>query len=286
MGYLTTQILNGISFGMLLFLVAAGFTIIFGLMRILNMAHGSFYLLGGYIGLSIALRTNNFLLAIIVGALSIGIVGVLMQYLLLQRNFSREIGAQVLLTIGVVFIFADLCLWIWGGTGLMIEKPEIFGASIHMGSTLTFPIYRLFVILVGVIVGILLWWFQERTKYGAIIRAGVDDREMSQGMGINIYRVNLLVFAMGALLAGFGGVIGSPVMGLYPGLDWEILIFAVVVVIIGGAGSLKGSFVGALLVGLANVFSVAFLPELSYFIIFAPMIVVLAIRPTGLFGTR
>ncbi len=283
MEFIAIQFLNGASFGMLLFLVAAGFTITYGLMRFLNLAHGSFYALGGYIGYGIARYTGNFFLGIVAGAVAIGILGMLLQYGLFQRNFAQRPSAQVLLTFGLIFIIADLTLWGWGGFVVTVPKPEIFKPSIHLGG-IVFPLYRLVVLMIGLIVAAFLWWFQERTKYGAIVRAGVNDREMSKGIGINITRVNVLVFGMGALLAGLGGVIGGPFIGLYRNIEFETLLLAMVVVIIGGVGSLKGAFVGALIIGLAYAFGSALVPELSMFIIFGTMALVLAIKPTGLFG--
>jgi branched-chain amino acid transport system permease protein len=285
MTFFVTQTINGLVFGMLLFLLAAGLTLMLGVMRIVNLAHGSYYLLGGYIGFSIAQYTGNFLLACLGGLLATGIVGIFTYRVILQQRFARDVLSQVLVTFGMLFIFADLCKSIWGRVPLAIPKPEMLQASIHLGG-IVFPIYRLIVIVIGIMVILFLWWFQERTKYGAIIRAGVDDEEMTEGIGINISLLKTLVFGLGALLAGFAGVVGGPFVGLYIGLDLEILLLAFVVVIIGGMGSLAGALVGALLIGLLDSFGKSLLPELSIFTIFAAMFIVLAIKPTGLFGTK
>jgi branched-chain amino acid transport system permease protein len=285
MAFVLTQTINGVVFGMLLFLLAAGLTLMLGTMRIVNLAHGSFYLLGGYIGYTVAQRTHNFFLACLAGLFSIGILGILTYKTVLEKRFAKETLAQVLLTFGMLLIISDVCRWIWGGNPLAIPKPEVLQGTIYLGSIVV-PVYRLAVIVIGGVILLFLWWFQERTKYGAIVRAGVDDAEMAQGIGINISLVKTLVFSMGALLAGLAGVIGGPFVGLSVGLDIEILLLAIVVVIIGGMGSLRGALVGALLIGLIDSFGKSLLPELSIFTLFAAMVVVLAIRPSGLFGTK
>lgn len=282
MAFWIIQILNGLSFSMMLFLIAAGFTLVFGLMKIINIAHGSFYLLGAYIGLTILRTTGSFLLATIASSIAAAVVGIAMQSLFLRRFYMKELQ-QVLLTFGFVLIIADVCLWIWGGTPLALPKPSIFKGSIWIGGVV-FPTYRLLVILIGVIIAVGLWIFQEKTKFGAIVRAGVDDEEMLRGSGINIQRVFAGVFGLGALLAGIGGVIGGPFVGVFPGVDVWILLLALVVVIIGGMGSLKGAFVGSLFVGLIDNFGKALFPEFSLFTLFAPMVIILAIKPTGIFG--
>jgi branched-chain amino acid transport system permease protein len=285
MAFVLTQTINGVVFGMLLFLLAAGLTLMLGTMRIVNLAHGSFYLLGGYVGYTVAQRTQSFFLACLAGLLSIAILGVVTYKTVLEKRFARETLAQVLLTFGMLLIISDVCRWIWGGNPLAIPKPPLLQGTIYLGSIVV-PYYRLAVIIIGVVILLFLWWFQEKTKYGAIVRAGVDDTEMAQGIGINISLVKTLVFGMGALLAGLAGVIGGPFVGLSVGLDIDILLLAIVVVIIGGMGSLRGALVGALLIGLIDSFGKSLLPELSIFTLFAAMVVVLAIRPSGLFGTK
>ena len=285
MAFFITQTINGVVFGMLLFLLAAGLTLMLGIMRIVNLAHGSYYLLGGYIGFSIAKHTNNFFLACLGGLLAIWILGTFTYKVILKKRFAREALAQVLITFGMFLIISDLCRWIWGGSPLAIPKPEMLQGSIYVGK-IVLPIYRLAVIIIGGMILIFLWWFQERTKYGAIVRAGVDDEEITQSIGINISFVKTLIFGMGALLAGFAGVVGGPFVGLSTGLDIEILLLAIVVVIIGGMGSLRGAFAGALLIGLIDSFGKSLFPELSIFTEFAAMVIVLAIKPSGLFGIK
>ena len=285
MGFFISQAINGVVFGMLLFLLAAGLTLILGTMRIVNLAHGSFYLFGGYLGYSIFKYTGSFVLACAGGIVAIALLGILTYKVLLERRFARETLAQVLITLGMLSIISDVCRWIWGGSPLSIPKPSVLDGNIDLGYAIL-PVYRLTVIIIGFLIFLFLWWFLERTKYGAIVRAGVDDEEMAQAIGINIFVVKALIFSMGALMAGFAGVVGAPFIGMSPGLDLEILPLAIVVIIIGGMGSLWGALTGALIIGLVDAFGKSLLPELSIFTIFAAMVVVLALRPGGLFGTR
>ncbi len=276
------QGLNGISFGLLLFLLASGLTLIFGLMRVANIAHGSYYLLGAYVGLSVMRWTHVFPLAILAGGAAVAVVGIMMQWWFLAR-FHQQTLAQVLLTMGFAFIFSDQALLLWGGDPQSVPVPPVLSGTLLLGP-IYFPAYRLFVIAVGMLVYLGLWALQEKTRVGATIRAAVDDAEMAGGLGINVWKVFTGVFALGAFLAAAGGVIGGAFLSIYPGADFDVLPLAFVVVIVGGLGSLKGALVGSLLVGLLDNFGKALFPELSYFTLFAPMAVILAIRPTGLFG--
>ena len=279
------QLLNGLSFGMLLFLLAAGLSLIFGLMRILNLAHGSYYLLGAYVALSVVQTTESLVAGALVGMATVAVLGVVMERLFLRRLPQHEELPQALLTFGFLLVVGDLSLWIWGGTPQSLPKPEMLSASVRLGP-LVFPSYRLFLIGFGAVVGTALWYLQERTRLGAMVRASVDDAEMAQGTGINVSVLSTAVFGLGAALAALGGILAGPVLGIYPGADFEVLLLAFVVVIIGGLGSLKGAFVGGVLVGCLDNFGKALFPELAYFTIFAPMVAILAVRPAGLFGTR
>jgi branched-chain amino acid transport system permease protein len=276
------QLFNGISYGALLFLLAGGLSLIFGMMRIVNMTHGSYYLLGGYVGLTVIWRTGYFLLAIVAGALTIAVIGIGEWNAFLKRLTGQELG-QVLTTMGFALIFQDLALIVWGGDPYTIPTPAILGGSWQVRS-LYFPVYRVFIVAVAALVAVVLWLIVERTRLGAMMRATVDDAEMARGVGINVFRISMGVFAMGALLAAVAGVVAGGFVGVYPGADFEILPYAFVVVIVGGMGSLKGALVGSLLVGLLDNFGKALFPELSYFTLFAPMAAILAVRPTGLFG--
>ncbi|HLW46334.1 MAG TPA: branched-chain amino acid ABC transporter permease [bacterium] len=276
------QALNGLSFGALLFLLASGLTLIFGLMRVANIAHGSYYLLGAYVGLSVMRWTGIFPLAIVAGGAAVAVIGIMMQRWFLAR-FHQQALPQVLLTMGFAFFFSDQALLLWGGDPQTIPVPRTLSGTLVLGPVY-FPAYRMFVIAVGACVFAGLWLLLERTRLGATVRAAVDDAEIARGLGINVGRVMTAVFALGAFLAAAGGVMGGAFLSIYPGADFDVLPLTFVVVIVGGLGSLKGALVGSLLVGLLDNFGKALFPELSYFTLFAPMALILAVRPTGLFG--
>lgn len=276
------QTFNGISYGALLFLVGSGLSLIFGVMRIVNLAHGAYFLLGGYVALTVIWTTDSWLLSLPVAALAVAILGLLM-----ERLFLRQLGfdplRQVLLTVGFAFLFQQAALDIWGGDNMDIQPPDILQQSIVVGG-LYFPRYRIFMIASAAVIGIVLWLAMEKTRIGAMVRATVDDAQMARGVGVDTNKVSMFIFALGAFLAALGGVIGGGFLGIYPGLDFEILPLAFAVVIIGGMGSLGGAAIGALAVGLADNFGKALFPEISYFTLYAPMVLILAIKPTGLFG--
>jgi len=277
------QTLNGISMGALLFLLASGFTITFGLARVVNLAHGAFYLLGGYMGLTILWVTKSFWLALLAGGLSIVVLNYFCERYLIRKTQGNELG-QVLLTVGIVYVIADIALVIWGGNPLRIAQPEIARGSIDLPFGIVYPRYRFLLILFGIIIGAGQWLLYRKTQVGAIVRAGVDNRETVGAMGINIDRLLAMVFAFAAFLAGMSGVAGGAFLTVYPGAEWDILVLALVVVIVGGLGSLEGAMVGSLIVGLVDAYGRWLLPEFSYFVVFGPMAVLLLFRPTGLFG--
>jgi branched-chain amino acid transport system permease protein len=268
---------------MLLFLFTAGFTLIFGLMKIINLTHGSYYLFGAYFGIMIISFAKNLLATAILGGIGIAVIGMLMQRVLLH-HYETSHNTQVLLTFGFTLFFADLALSIWGGEPKTIPVPDVLSTSIRLG-TLSLPAYRFALILIGVLTAVLLWWFL-RSKYGMLVRAGIENEEMTAGVGVNISLLKTLTFAGGAFLAGVAGVFGGPIIGVYPGLDMQILLLSLVIVIIGGMGSLKGAFIGSLLVGLIDTFIKALLPTFSLFAIFFIMAATLVVRPTGLFGSE
>ena len=282
MDFWISQVFNGVSYGALLFLLAGGLTLIFGMMHIVNMTHGSYFLLGGYVGLTVIWKTGSFPLAILVAAVAIAVLGVVQWRLFLHRLAGEELG-QVLTTVGFALIFQDLALVIWGGEPYTIPAPAALTGAFNAGA-LYFPVYRVFMIGVAAVVALILWFVLERTRVGAMMRATVDDAEMAGGVGIDVRRISMSVFALGALLAAGAGVVAGAFVGVYPGADFEILPYAFVVVIVGGMGSLRGALIGSLLVGLLDNFGKALFPEFSYFTLFAPMAAILAIRPTGLFG--
>ncbi len=287
-------LLNGLTLAGLYFLVASGFTLIFGLMRNVNMAHGSMYLLGGYLGYDVAEITGNWFIGMGASFVVLMLVGVLMQVLVFRR-MQGDVLRQTLITIGISIVAADLMLAIWSGTTYQFSPPEwLFGATalpvitaVRASGTVVFlkyPTFRLFMLLVAVLVGIALWLFLNRSKIGMMIRAGVDDSEMLEASGINVQLVFALVFAIGAGLAGFAGVIGGTALSISPGEDVRYLLASLVVVIVGGMGSIPGAAVGALLVGMAEQFGMAYFPTYGVVITFIIMIAVLALRPQGLMG--
>jgi branched-chain amino acid transport system permease protein len=277
---------NSVTFGGLLFLLSAGFSLIFGLMRIPNLTHGSMFMIGAYLGTTFLSGnlgfTLNFWLAAIIAALEVAILGALMERLLLRRLAGQQL-AQVLVTLGVSFMVADLCLMAWGGDPISVATPPGLGGFARLGSAV-FPLYRLAVIAIAVAFAIALWLMLERTRLGAMIRAGVDDPQMARVVGIHVSQLFTIVFGLGAGLAAFAGMVGGPILSVYPGLDQDMLPLALVVVILGGTGSLLGSFVGSIIVGFIYNFGQALVPELAYFILFLPMVLVLVLRPQGLFG--
>jgi branched-subunit amino acid ABC-type transport system permease component len=277
------QALNGLAYGVLLFLLSVGLTLIFGMLDVVNLAHGSFYMLGAYAGLTLIGATGSFWIALLLAPLLVGGIGALLERVCLRPLYRRPPLDQVLLTFGFIYLFEDLVKWIWGGRIRSIPPPDLFKGSVTLFGA-TIPSYRLFVIAFGLAVAVLLWLLIERTRLGAIIRAGVFDAEMTAGLGINIHRVFTAVFAFGAALGGLSGVIAGPIQSAYPAMGASILIPALIVVVVGGLGSLKGSLAGSLIIGQAETFGKAWLPDSAMLIIYVVMALVVLLRPQGLFG--
>jgi branched-subunit amino acid ABC-type transport system permease component len=277
------QALNGLAYGALLFLLSVGLTLIFGMLDVVNLAHGSFYMLGAYVGLAVVAATGNFWLAFLGAPIALAAIGGTIERTCLRPLYRRPTLDQVLLTFGFIYLFEDLVKWIWGGRIRSIPAPALFAGSVSIGGTIV-PSYRLFVILFGLGMAVLLWLLIERTRLGAIIRAGVYDAEMTAGLGININRVFTGVFAFGAALAGLSGVIAGPIQSAYPAMGVSILVPALIVVVVGGLGSLKGSLVGSLIIGQAETFGKAWLPEAAMLMIYIVMALIVLLRPQGLFG--
>ena len=277
---------NSVTFGGLLFLLSAGFSLIFGLMRIPNLTHGSLFMLGAYFGASFIIGMLgvqlNFWLAAVLATALVAFLGALTERLLLRR-LPGDALAQVLVTLGLSFMAADFCLMVWGGDPVNVETPAGLGGFTRLGPA-AFPNYRLAIIAIAVVFAVGLWMLLDRTRLGAMIRAGVDDPDMARVVGIRVSQLFTIVFALGAGLAAFAGIIGGPILSVYPGLDQDMLPLALVVVILGGTGSLLGSFVGSIIVGFIYNFGQALFPELAYFVLFLPMLLVLIFRPQGLFG--
>jgi branched-chain amino acid transport system permease protein len=276
------QTLNSVAFGGLLFLLSSGFSLIFGLMRIPNLAHGAFFMLGAYFGYTLLALKFNFWIAAIGAGLGVGLAGIILERFIL-RQLPGNAQGQVLVTLGLSFIIADLCLLIWTGDPMPLPAPaELRPPLRYFG--LAFPTYRLVVLGLALVAAVGLYILMERTRIGAMIRAGVDDMEMARGVGIPVGRLFTTVFLLGAALAGTGGALGGPILNAYPGLDADMLPLALIVVILGGAGSLLGAFVGSFVVGFLYNFGIALVPDLAYFVLFLPMVLVLVFLPQGLFG--
>jgi branched-chain amino acid transport system permease protein len=282
MQFWVLQTLNSLALGGLLFLLAAGFSLIFGLMRIANLAHGAMFMLGAYLGAALLKVIPNLWVAALLGGLAVALLGFVLERFILRKLGGNVLG-QVLVTLGVAYVIADLCLVIWGGDPIPIPTPAFLLQPLRVGG-LAFPAYRLAVVAIALLAAILLYFLMDRTRLGAMIRAGVDDMEMARACGIPVSRLFTIVFCLGAALAGAGGIIGGPIVSAYPGLDADMLPLALIVVILGGVGSLIGAFVGSFITGFVYTFGVALFPQLAYVILFLPMIVVIALRPRGLFG--
>jgi branched-chain amino acid transport system permease protein len=283
MSYWLTQTLNGLSFGMLLFFLASGLTLTLGVMRVTNLTHGSFYLVGAYIALDVMRSFNSFFAAAVLAAVIVAILGAIVFGLL--QVVGTDPLRETLLTFGLVFIVADLALMHWGGDPSSVAKPRFLSGPFDFGGY-TYPSYRLFIIGLGAVVAIVIELIQRKTLIGAMVRAVVDDVEMAGGIGLNSKLIGLATFLVGAALAGLSGALGGAMIGAYPGADIEVLLYALVVVIIGGMGSVTGSLVGALAVGLIDAFGRAIVPELGASLMFLLMVATLIVRPTGLFGTK
>jgi branched-chain amino acid transport system permease protein len=283
MEFLVAQFLNGLVYGVLLFLMAAGLSLIFGLMNVVSLAHGSFFMLGAFIGLSIFELTHSFWLALLLAPIPVALLGVATEVVFLRPLYRRGHMDQVLLTFGLTFVFFDIVQSIWGHTVRNLPPPESLQGLVHVGEGV-FQGYRLFLICLGFALALMMWLFLERSRLGAMVRAGVDDAAMAGGLGANVPALFTAIFGAGVALAALGGVAAGPILGLYPGMDAEILIPAFIVIVIGGMGSLRGAFVGSLLIGIADTFGKAYFPSMALFLIYLVMAVVLLVRPQGMFG--
>lgn len=279
-----TNIIGGLANASLLFLVAAGFTQILGLMKIINAAQTSFYLIGAYVGITLIGRGIEFWLSALLSAVAVGILGSVIYHLFLRKNRMDHV-TTLFVTIGFSIILGDGSLAIWGGDPRTVAAPHILEGSVSILGNVV-PIYWVALILIGAVVAIVLFIIERHSVIGAIVRAGVDDGEMVSGLGININRLFLIVFGFGSALAGLAGLLGGPIAGAYPGLDLELIPLAFTVVILGGMGSLMGALVGSIIIGIVNNLGIAFFPQLAYFTIFGPVVIILALKPEGLFGRR
>ena len=294
------QILNGLQFGIMLFLLSAGLTLIFGIMGLINLAHGSLYMVGAYIAAFIAEQTGSFLVAGAVALLATGAIGIVIEFLIMRRLYQRDHLDQVLATFGLILFFNEAVSWIFGRQPRFMDIPEALAGTVNIASAFPYPLYRLAVIGVGLFIAAVLYVLVQRTRLGMQIRAGATHREIISALGVNIRWLYTLIFGLGALLAGLAGVMAGPILAVQPGMGEHILIQTFVVVVVGGLGSLRGAFVGALLVGMTDTIARAYLPMLlkqltdaatasgmgaglASTAVYILMAIILICRPRGLF---
>ena len=294
------QVLNGLQLGFMLFLLSAGLTLVFGVMNLINLAHGSFYMVGAYVAATVMAASGSFLLAMLVALASAAVCGFLVEVIVLRHLYHRDHLDQVLATFGLILLFNESTRMIWGRQPLFMQIPEFLNGSIEILPQIPYPIYRLLIIAVGILIAIGLFLLIRHTRLGMQIRAGASNREMIGALGVNIRWLYSLVFGLGAMLAGFAGVMAAPVFAVESGMGESILILTFVVIVIGGIGSIKGALLGALLVGLVDTLGRAFLPDLVFFLfetsgansiaasisslgIYLLMATILAFKPRGLF---
>lgn len=277
-------ILNGLTQASILFVLGSGLTLAFGLMRVVNLGHGAFYLLGGYIGYSIVKATDNWPLALLAGGLSIALLGFVFERFMLSRVRGGDLP-ETLLTVALSMIIADQALVYWAKSPLTLNVPSYLSPPINILGV-TYPGFRFIMMGVSILIAVSLWLILYKTKLGAAVRAGVDDREIVNALGVNITVIYTAVFVLSAFLGGIAGVLGGSYLQLSPGIDTTILTLSLVVIILGGMGSLGGAVISSLILGQIMSFGLAYAPQYSYFLIFIPMALVLSIRPQGLFGRK
>lgn len=278
------QILNSVQYGLLLFLVASGLTLIFGIMGVINLAHGSFYMIGAYLAFTLSSLTGSLWLALPLGIVLAAALGLLLEWALISRLYRRDHLYQVLLTFGLILIFEELRSVLVGDDVHSVEIPALLGASLPLTDTLSYPVYRLFISAVCLALAGLMYVTIQKTRFGMMIRAAASNPEMATSLGLDIRWIHALVFAAGVALAAFAGMIAAPVSSVFPGMGNQVLIVCFVIVVIGGIGSLKGALIASLLIGFADTFGKVLVPEFASIAVYLLMAVVLLFRPRGLFG--
>ena len=284
-GFLIVQTLNGLQLSMLLFLLSIGLSVVFGMMNFINLAHGTLYMVGAYLALSTVRWFDSYWVALALAPLGVALIGAVFYAVLLRHMQRQSPMRQVLVTFGLIFVGFDAVRMIWGVLPHTISVPEVLAGRVTVLGEV-YPAYRLFIIGIGLAVLVALYFGLERTRLGAIVRAGVDDRTMVAALGIDVERAFFLVFCLGCWLAGLAGVVSAPVFSIFPGMDMSILILTLIVVVVGGPGSLKGAVVGSLVIGMADTYGQVVAPEFARVTIYALMATVLLVRPHGLFPVR
>lgn len=285
MRWFIINMLNGISYGMVLFLIASGMSIVLGAMGITNLAHGAIYMVGAYVGWTIAVKWGaTFGLGLLAGGFFAGLAGLAIERGLL-RHLYKQPNEQVLLTFGFVYILSNLCLWVWGGYSKAPFTARFLDGSFEM-LDFAYPKARLAIVLIGLLLGVGLWWLQDKTRLGAIVRAGMDDKETTMALGINLERAFAILFFISSFIAGATGVIGAQLIGVDTELGMSVLLLGLIVIIVGGVGSIQGALLGGILIGVLDAFGRAVFPQFAMFIMYVTMIAVLVFRPTGLLGRK
>lgn len=284
MELILANVLNGISYASILFLIASGLSLVFGVMGILNLAHGALYMAGAFIGLTAAGYWDNFLIGVVVAVVSLGLIGLVLDRLFLGRLY-KQFNEQALLTLGLVYIFANVVMWIWGPWSKIGKGPALLAGSVSIGD-FNFPVYRFAIIAIGLLIFGGLWWLQDKTRIGARIRAGMDNKEMTNGLGINYGMISTSVFIMGAIMGGLAGFLGAPIIGAFPEMSMEILLLAMIVAVVGGLGNIHGALLGSLIIGIIDTFGKAYFPNFGTFTVYFIFIIMLLAKPTGLLGRK
>jgi branched-chain amino acid transport system permease protein len=285
-GTIAIQLLNGVQYGLLLFLIAAGLTLIFGILGVINLAHGSFYMIGAYLAYWLSDKTGSLALAIALALPASLVLGWIVERLAISFLYQRDHLYQVLLTYGLILIFNELQRMVWGNDVHGVAVPAILAGVVQLTEAQSYPVYRLFISAVCILVAAAMYVAIHSTRIGMMIRAGSTSREMVQMLGIDVGRLFAIVFSVGAALTALAGMLAAPINSVYPGMGENILIISFVVVVIGGIGSIKGAFIGSMMIGLADTFGRVMVPEFSSMVVYALMAAVLLWRPSGLYGTK
>jgi branched-chain amino acid transport system permease protein len=278
------NLFNGISYASILFLIASGLSLVFGVMGVINLAHGALYMLGAYIGITVGLQTNNFLIAAIGATVGLAIIGLIVERVFLGRLY-KMLDQQALLTLGLVYVFSNVALWIWGPYPVTGHRPAFLTGTIPIGDY-NFLIYRFGLIFIGLVLFFGMWWLQDKTRIGARVRAGMDNKNMTMSLGINYALIATAIFILGAAMGGLAGYLGSPILGAEPEMSMPILLLAMIIVVIGGLGSIQGALIGSLIIGIINTFGNVYFQDFAMFTSYLIFIIVLIVRPTGLLGRK
>jgi len=278
------NLLNGVSYASILFIIASGLSLVFGVMGIVNLAHGALYMLGAFLGIAVAGSTDNFFLGVVAAVVGLFIVGLILERVFICRLY-KMLDQQALLTLGFVYIFGNVALWIWGPYPLMGHVPTFLSSRVSIGDY-AFPVYRFALIVIGLIIYLALWWLQDKTRIGSQMKAGIDNKNMTLAMGINYDLIATAIFILGAVMGGLAGFLGSPILGADPEMSMPTLLPALIVVVVGGLGSIHGALLGAVVIGVINTFGNVYFQDFAMFTAYFIFIAVLIVKPTGLLGKK